>query len=92
MQVPAAGIASDAFAATRRSLVGTGKAAASIERADAASFDAAPPPSSCAMVPEPAAASLEPLPAGIVAEDEPPDDTSGETTHVSWMALGTRLP
>ncbi|HEY0873865.1 MAG TPA: gamma-glutamyltransferase family protein [Vicinamibacterales bacterium] len=83
-QVPAKGIASDAFAQTRRSLVGTGTAAASISRADATTFDSAPLPPSCAIVPKPmTAAALELLPAAFAAEDETPDDASGETTHIS---------
>ncbi|HEX6307300.1 MAG TPA: gamma-glutamyltransferase family protein [Longimicrobiales bacterium] len=46
--VPAAGRITDAFAAERRALVGTGTAAAEIETADAGAHDAAPPPPECA--------------------------------------------
>ncbi|HEX6939303.1 MAG TPA: gamma-glutamyltransferase [Longimicrobiales bacterium] len=45
--VPAAGLASEAFARARADLVGTGRAAAKVEPADARPFDDAAPPASC---------------------------------------------
>jgi gamma-glutamyltranspeptidase/glutathione hydrolase len=81
MAIPARGISSEAFAATRRALVGTGKAQPTVPRADADGFESAPPPASCAALVPPAPAEHGPaLPtatAGTVADD------SGETTHLS---------
>lgn len=80
--VPARGIASDAFAATRRAQVGSGRAAATIERADADVFESAPLPSSCATL-----LASRTSPAGQMVplgrSTESTDDTSGETTHIS---------
>jgi gamma-glutamyltranspeptidase/glutathione hydrolase len=84
MDVPAVGTASQAFAATRRALVGTGRAVQSIERADATTFESEPLPPSCAMVSRPmTTASPVPLPAAVSVDEEVQDDDSGETTHIS---------
>lgn len=79
--VPARGISSDAFAATRRPLVGTGKVAPAIQRADAADFESAPLPPACQTMLD--GAPTTDLPRLTAAPDDPPDDASGETTHVS---------
>lgn len=84
MAVPARAMSSDAFAATRRPLVGTGKAAASVAQAQADAFETAPLPRSCAaLVPQSSTAP----PSGVVARGATPidadDHASGETTHVS---------
>lgn len=81
--VPARGISSDAFAATRRSLVGTGKVAPEIPRADAAGFESAALPASCrALMTSPISAPEE-TPMASAADEDSSDDTSGETTHLS---------
>ena len=84
MTVPARGISSTAFAATRRSEVGTGKAAASVARSEAAGFEAAPLPASCgALLPASASSPVHnALSRGPVTEAAA-DDASGETTHLS---------
>ena len=78
--VPAAGIASAAFAEERASLVGQGRAPDSIQTADAGRFDNAPAPASCSPYePYGAIASGDALP-----RSEPEDDDeAGETTHIS---------
>jgi gamma-glutamyltranspeptidase / glutathione hydrolase len=84
MSVPAKGISSEAFAATRRSLVGTRNVAPTIPPAEAARFESAPLPASCAaLLPGDVGTSGETLPSAV-AEPTPNDvDTSGETTHLS---------
>ncbi len=81
MSVPARGVSSDAFAATRRSIVGTGKAAKAIAQAEAAAFESAPLPASCAALLPPSTTAPE-LPLAVGSTDMQ-DDGSGETTHVS---------
>lgn len=91
VEVPARGIVSAEFAATRRALVGAPKAPATIEPADAKPFDKATPPGACGLYdPYPPAAPIVPggpaLPApfpadGVAAEDGRHDQ--GETTHLS---------
>ena len=82
MTVPARGVSSEAFAATRRSLVGTGKALPSVPPAQASAFESAPLPPPCAAVlpPSPAAPAQNDLDENA---EESADDTSGETTHLS---------
>lgn len=82
MAVPARGVSSSAFADTRRSFVGTGKAPAMIEAANAGAFESQPPPPSCPVLTTtpPAQGSDEPSPVPV-AEDEAA--TGGETTHLS---------
>jgi gamma-glutamyltranspeptidase/glutathione hydrolase len=83
MSVAANGISSDAFAATRRPLVGTGKAPAVITPAQADTFEATPFPASCAaLLPSPVATAAPEMTA-VHAAEEAPDPGSGETTHVS---------
>ena len=83
MPVPARGISSEAFAATRRSFVGTGKVAPEIPRADAGSFESTALPASCrALLPSTASSPAEPR-APTPSVDEATHDTSGETTHLS---------
>jgi gamma-glutamyltranspeptidase/glutathione hydrolase len=84
MSVHAKGISSDAFAATRRSLVGTGKAPAVILQADAGSFESTTLPASCAaLLPSSTPVPAPRAPAAAGAPDETPDGSSGETTHLS---------
>ena len=84
MSVPATGVSSDAFAATRRSLVGTGKASAVIPPAQASNFESTALPASCAaLLPSSTSAPAPGLPAAVGAADEILDDASGETTHLS---------
>lgn len=76
--IPARGIASAEFAATRRALVGTGRARPVIEPADAAPFDTAKAPGACA--------SFDVYPPAAAAEgsgEQPAIDSGGETTHLS---------
>ena len=83
--VPAAGVVSKSFAATRSALVGTGRAVAPIPRVDSLfRFDSAPPSPRCAPLnPYGHAAQTAtgeftgPEPAG------PAMDDAGETTHLS---------
>ena len=85
--VPANGVSSEAFAATRRPLVGTGHAAAEIEPADAAPFDTAVPAAQCAAYDPygPARAAPAGAPARLPRLDDtdPLEDQIGETTHMS---------
>lgn len=91
VEVPARGIASAEFAATRRALIGATKAPAAVEPADAKPFDQTTPPGACGLYdPYPSAAPIVPgapgvpvaLPsADLTAEDGRGDQ--GETTHLS---------
>ena len=84
MTVPARGISSEAFALTRRPLVGTGTARPAVPPAEADSFESAKRPASCDALPSttPAASSSRvPLPAASAAEQD--GNESGETTHLS---------
>jgi len=84
MTVPAKGISAEAFAATRRSLVGTGTAAAAIPRAEAGSFESTALPASCAVLLQSSTPVSAPVMASAGGADgETVDDTSGETTHLS---------
>jgi gamma-glutamyltranspeptidase/glutathione hydrolase len=83
MVVPARGISSDAFAATRRSLVGTGTVAPEIPRGDAGSFETGALPASCRELLTPSSSAPRELPMTTEADDETSADTSGETTHLS---------
>ena len=81
--VPSRGIASSAFAESRKALVGTGKAAPVIQAADGTPFESQPLPAACAIVPPDVSSDVPPPmmqadPVGERAEDE-----SGETTHLS---------
>jgi gamma-glutamyltranspeptidase/glutathione hydrolase len=88
--VPARGIVSAEFSATRRALVGAAKAPATIETADARPFDSATPPGSCGLYdPTPAAPAVPgspgdsaPFPA-FDATGERARGDAGETTHLS---------
>jgi gamma-glutamyltranspeptidase/glutathione hydrolase len=81
VSVPARGISSDAFAATRRALVGTSKPPAAVLPARADDFESAPLPRSCAsLLPAFKSSSSRTTPS---APDEMPSDTSGETSHLS---------
>lgn len=83
MPVPARGISSEAFAATRRSLVGTGKVPPEIQRADALGFESTALPASCStLLPSPTS-GVEELRMATGAADDSSADTSGETTHLS---------
>jgi gamma-glutamyltranspeptidase/glutathione hydrolase len=85
--VPANGMSSAPFAASRKALVGTGAAAKTIEPADARAFDATPAPGECARY-EPYAAAPA-VPTSTVAwtpsmpESQHLEDQPGETTHMS---------
>ena len=84
MSVPARGIASAEFAATRRPLVGTGRAAPIVPQADAADFESVPPPARCApfggrpAAPVEARGALDPA-----GEADLSPEGAGETTHLS---------
>ncbi|HYC50515.1 MAG TPA: gamma-glutamyltransferase [Gemmatimonadaceae bacterium] len=83
--VPANGLTSSQFAASRTGVVGTGKAAATVTAADPAEFDTVAPPAECRRhEPYPAAV---PLPAVTGGQQNPEDVTEqmegGETTHLS---------
>ena len=83
MPVPAKGVSSDAFAATRRPLVGTGTAAAAVPQAQAGGFESTPLPASCAAMLQPTVATPAENEPELVATPESHEDTSGETTHLS---------
>lgn len=83
--VPAAGVTSPGFAAERRALVGTGRAAEKIEPGkDPLRFDAAPPAPACERY-EPYGPA-RPVALGAVTAARPVDEAAfagGETTHLS---------
>lgn len=83
MAVPARGISSDAFAATRRSLVGSGKVQPEVPRADADGFETATPPASCAALLSAPTSMPEGAPMAPASADDDATDDSGETTHLS---------
>lgn len=76
--VPARGLISDAFVASRAGEVATGRAAAVVRPASALSFDAAPSPEACtAFAPYGAAPAVS----ATAQDDDGP--SGGETTHIS---------
>ncbi len=85
--VPANGISSAPFAASRKALVATGSAPKTIEPADARPFDATPPAGECARY-EPYSAAPA-VPTSSVAwsprmpESDRLEEQVGETTHMS---------
>jgi gamma-glutamyltranspeptidase/glutathione hydrolase len=89
--VPASGIASAAFAADRKTLVGTRTPAKSVTPGDAAPFDRAPPTGGCVaydpygpatpITTAPTTPPAVPLPRADVNDTEPA--AGGETTHMS---------
>lgn len=88
VQVPANGIASAAFAAERKDLVGTAAAPRAIEGAAAQQFDRSAPSGDCSRYdPYPAAAAVVPTPPTLApaadVEGERLNEESGETTHIS---------
>ena len=87
--VPANGISSEAFAAERRALVGSGRAPRTIEPANAERFDRAPAPGECRLydaygaAPEiPVSPTRRSSPSPDVVGDRL-EEQSGETTHMS---------
>jgi gamma-glutamyltranspeptidase/glutathione hydrolase len=82
--VPANGISSAAFAASRRALIGARPAVPAVEAADARAFDAAMPPGACGRY-DPYGAATIPgsVPPALDAIGERTDDARGETTHIS---------
>jgi gamma-glutamyltranspeptidase/glutathione hydrolase len=76
--VPARGLISDAYVATRAAEVGSGSAAASVRAVDALTYDAAPSPAACSVI-EPYGAA--PVSNTTAAGDAGP--SGGETTHIS---------
>jgi gamma-glutamyltranspeptidase/glutathione hydrolase len=90
VEVPARGIVSAEFAATRRTLVGAPKAPAEVDAADARPFDSATPPGACGLYdPYPTAPAVSgppgasaPLP-DFEATGERAVEEGGETTHLS---------
>ncbi len=85
--VPANGISSAPFAASRKALVGTGAAPKTIEPADARSFDTTPASGECARYEPYAAAPAVPTSTAAWAprmpESEGLEEQPGETTHMS---------
>jgi gamma-glutamyltranspeptidase/glutathione hydrolase len=81
--VPAAGLASEAYARSRAQLVGTGTVAARVEPGDAAAFDDTPPPDVCAPFDPWGPAVPPPGEPGLLRHDDTSTDSSGETTHIS---------
>lgn len=86
--VPANGISSAVFAAERKALVGTRKAAKPVDPADAKPFDQAPPAGECARYEPYGMAPAVPTAAGWAApaldpQGEGPREQDGETTHLS---------
>jgi gamma-glutamyltranspeptidase/glutathione hydrolase len=76
--VPARGLISDAFVATRAGEVGSGNAAATVRPVDAMTYDAAPSPAACTVIGPYGAA--QPSAATAAGDDGP---SGGETTHIS---------
>ena len=89
VDVPARGIASAEFAASRRALVGAPTAPPAVAPADAKPFDGAVPPGSCGLYdPYPSAVAVtgrtgDPQPASFDAYGERAGEELGETTHMS---------
>ena len=90
VEVPARGIASAEFAATRRALVGAAKAPAAVEAADARPFDSATPPGACGLYDPYPTAPVVSGPSGASgpsptfdATGERAGEEGGETTHLS---------
>jgi gamma-glutamyltranspeptidase/glutathione hydrolase len=89
VQVPARGIASAEFAASRRALIGAPTAPPAVAPADAKPFDRAVPPGSCGLYdPYPSAPAVtggtgEPQAAWFDAFGERAGEALGETTHMS---------
>ncbi len=88
VSVPANGISSAAFAAERKTLVGTGTAATPVDPADATPFDQAPSAGECARYEPYGKASRVPGDASLTTpghnrRDEGSRDQDGETTHLS---------
>jgi len=89
VEVPARGIASAEFAASRLALVGAPTAPTAIGPADAKPFDHAVPPGSCGLYdPYPSAPAVaggpgEPQPASFDGFGERAGEGLGETTHMS---------
>jgi gamma-glutamyltranspeptidase/glutathione hydrolase len=86
--VPANGLSSAAFAATRKALVGTGVAADSLPTDDPVRFDSSPPDGECGKYdPYGAAAPIPGVPGSGPREfddiGERSSETDGETTHLS---------
>jgi gamma-glutamyltranspeptidase/glutathione hydrolase len=86
--VPANGLSSGSFAATRKALIGTGIAADSMPTDDPTPFDQAAPAGECgryepygAATPIPGASRPGPL--DLDAGGERAEETDGETTHMS---------
>jgi gamma-glutamyltranspeptidase/glutathione hydrolase len=80
--IPARGVSSSAFAQTRRALVGTGKAMAMMEAADASAFETQPAPASCPALGGPSGLPIS-GPAQTTDASDPAGDSNGETTHLS---------
>lgn len=86
--VPANGLSSAAFAATRTALIGTRNAAKAVAPVDAAPFDRSPAAGECgryepygAAAPVPSVADV--LPASFDGVGERANEENGETTHLS---------
>ena len=79
--VPAVGMASEAFAATRQAHIATGSAAERIEGADAVAFETAGAPAACA--PYAPYAGEQPVASVSDALTGGEQPTGGETTHLS---------
>ena len=76
--VPARGLISDAYVASRASEVGSGSAADTVRPANAISYDAAPSPAACS-----ALAPYGAAPAAAVTSAGNDGPSGGETTHIS---------
>lgn len=83
MSVPATGVSSEAFAVTRRPLVGTGKASVAIPPAQAGDFGSAVLPASCSALVGSSMAIVAPAIDAVERQVEPREDASGDTTHLS---------
>ncbi len=90
VEVPARGIASAEFAATRRALIAAPKAPATVEAADARPFDGAMPPGACGLYDPYPTAPVVPGSPGPSAPSpafdsagERASEERGETTHIS---------
>lgn len=80
--VPAAGLASEAYARSRAQLVGSGTVPPRVEPGDAAAFDDTPAPAACAPLDPWGPALPTPGDAGLPHDDDI-STQGGETTHIS---------
>jgi gamma-glutamyltranspeptidase/glutathione hydrolase len=89
--IPASGLSSAAYAATQKSMIGSGTAAKAVAPGNAQPFDQTPPPGECSRYEPYGPAPVVPtaaagVPPPVDAEGETPlEEQIGETTHMSGV-------